>query len=145
MQLVVAPNQSLREECKNDEYPSLSEALQSLEIMKSHNGIGISAPQVGSDKRFFWCLDELIVHPKIVGAVQEMVEVQEGCLSLPGKQFKVLRAPAIAVEYHNIIGMRIRRVLEGMPAVVFQHEYDHLHGVMIDEKSKWSAKNEQPV
>lgn len=140
MQLVVVPDPNLRKECGNPGFPTLDEALQSLKIMQEHRGIGISAPQVGSDKQFFWANDEFVVKPTIIGAAKEMVQVDEGCLSLPGKTFKVLRAPVIAVEYYNIVGMRIRRVLENMPAIVFQHEFDHLFGVMIDEKSRWSSK-----
>ena len=111
--------------------------------MKSHDGIGISAPQVGSDKRFFWVLDEFIVNPEIVKVHTAIFKCTEGCLSLPGQSFDVLRSPAIVVRYQNIIGQKIEKTLEGMEAVVFQHEYDHLCGIMIDEKSKWCVK--QPV
>lgn len=140
MQLVKDPNPKLREKCVNPEFPTIEEALESLRIMEENNGIGISAPQVGSDKRFFWASGEFVVHPEIVKCHTAVFKCTEGCLSLPGLNFHVLRSPAIVVRYSNLIGQKIEKVLEGIEAVVFQHEYDHLFGIMIDEKSKWCVR-----
>lgn len=110
--------------------------------MKENDGIGISAPQVGSDKRFFWASGEFVVDPEILKAHTAMFNCVEGCLSLPGQTYDVLRSPAILVRYKNIIGMSIQKILEGMDAVIFQHEFDHLCGVMIDEKARYCAPAE---
>ena len=107
--------------------------------MQKHNGIGISAPQVGSDKRFFWMKDEFVVDPKIIKISPAMFESVEGCLSLPKQEFRLLRSPAIVVEYYTLIGLKITRLLVGVEAVIFQHEFDHLFGVMIDEKAEWCS------
>jgi|AntRauTorcE11897_2_1112592.scaffolds.fasta_scaffold09973_1 peptide deformylase len=143
MQLVKDPSPSLRELCTNYEPPTLEEALKSLQIMQENDGIGISAPQVGSDKRFFWACGELIINPEIIKVHTAVFKCQEGCLSLPGLQFDVLRSPGLVVIYENIIGQKIQKTVDGTEAVVFQHEYDHLFGIMIDEKSKWCI--EQPA
>ena len=140
MQLVKDPSPNLRVPCTNPEPPTLEEALKSLQIMQENDGIGISAPQVGSDKRFFWASGELVVNPEIVKVHTDVFKCQEGCLSLPGQSFDVLRSPGLVVRYDNIIGQKIEKVIGGTEAVVFQHEYDHLCGIMIDEKSKWCLK-----
>lgn len=139
MQLVVAPDPNLRKKCENPERPTQEEKDQSYEIMKSHAGIGISAPQVGSDKRFFWANDEFIVNPEITGC-DGIVRLEEGCLSLPGKTYMMLRAAKIDVKYEDIDGNVIETQLDGMRAVVFQHEYDHLAGIMIDQKSAYFSE-----
>jgi len=107
--------------------------------MQEHNGIGISAPQIGSNKRFFWMKDEFVVDPKIIKISPAMFESIEGCLSLPKREFRLLRSPAIVVEYYTLIGLKITRLLTGVEAVIFQHEFDHLFGVMIDEKAEWCS------
>lgn len=137
MHLIVVPSPTLRTKCTNPELPTLQEALGALEIMREHDGIGISAPQIGSDKRFFWANSEFVVHPDIIKVHPSVIKSTERCLSLPGQKFELLRSPAIVVEYMNLIGQKTIRLLVGMEAVVFQHEFDHLYGVMIDEKAQW--------
>jgi peptide deformylase len=133
MKLILDPDPSLRDRCDNTELPTLQEALDSLEIMRASGGIGISSPQVGSNKRFFWMGNELIINPVIKSRGESCARIVEGCLSLPGKQFSVVRSLRVFVSYQNIISQYKERQLDGMKAIVFQHEHDHLEGIMIDD------------
>lgn len=141
MLLVEAPAQNLRNVCGNLEMPTLDEALMSYQLMVENNGIGISAPQVGLDKRFFWLANNFIVHPEILAVDERLVQSIEGCLSLPGESYYVLRSPVIQVRYKNFIGQTMTHFLYGDEAIVFQHEYDHLFGVMIDERHEFLRIN----
>lgn len=106
----------------------------SYRIMQESRGIGISAPQVGSDKRFFWANGKLYVNPTITRKDPHKVVLVEGCLSLPGQAFDVERHLAISAEWHDLDGNPQSGNLINTDAIVFQHEYDHLEGIMIDER-----------
>jgi peptide deformylase len=112
-------------------------------------GVGIAAPQVGILKNvfLFMRLDlpdapvVVVVNPKIVHHPAETVCFeQDGCLSIPGLRGNSVRYPWVEVEYYNESGALVRENLEGhsradnFSAVIFQHEYDHLQGVLFTDK-----------
>ncbi len=135
MQLVKIPDQILREVCDDDAFPTIHEINDAKLIMKNHNGIGISAPQVGLKKKFFICMDEVVIHPIIRNNFSKITPSLEGCLSIPGKNFVVMRSESIDVEYLTLqCGELVTRIkhIRGLESVVFQHEYDHLFGKLID-------------
>jgi peptide deformylase len=68
------------------------------------------------------------INPVIVKQSEAVQESEEGCLSVPGKFGKILRYKRLVVEALNRHGRRVRLDLRGFPAVVMQHEIDHLDG-----------------
>ncbi len=103
---------------------------------------GLAAPQIGIDKAIFiYSYDrdpqhlEAIINPTLTPEGDEIVEGWEGCLSviLSNGVWKLARVPRyekIMVSYINLNGERVVKLLEGFAAKVFQHEYDHLQGVV---------------
>ena len=103
------------------------------ETMRENEGLGLAAPQVGLPYRAFVMRAENIIgvfNPKIVDISSEMVYLEEGCLSYPNLWVKVKRPKKIKVRYTNPDGQTETRVFDGMSARVFQHEFDHLEGIV---------------
>lgn len=97
-------------------------------------GLGLSANQVGIDaKVFVMGTDEEnrknIFNPKIVSSSTETILAKEGCLSYPGLWLTLSRPNTITVSYQNVDGEYIVEELTGLPARIFQHEYDHMLGL----------------
>lgn len=113
-----------------------------FETMHAVPGVGLAAPQVGESIRLFvaeWPEDKedpesleqyAIVNPVIARAKGEKEEAQEGCLSVPGYVGDVLRATEIVVKGKDRHGKKIRLRVNGWLARVFQHEIDHLDGIL---------------
>jgi peptide deformylase len=104
------------------------------EIMYSHGGIGLAAPQVGVLQRVIVADvgDGLIcmANPRIIDQDGDE-ELVEGCLSLPEIQVNILRKHTIFVRGIDRDGKEIERDLNGLTARVIQHEIDHLNGILI--------------
>ena len=111
------------------------------DTMLSQHGIGLAAPQVGVNLRVI--VIQLIKSGKLVGSVQEMinpvitkssteiVEYEEGCLSIPGEYYSIKRPSTIDVKFQTLNGRYKRWYLRGLEARVVQHELDHLNGVLM--------------
>jgi peptide deformylase len=106
------------------------------ETMALAEGVGLAAPQVGVRKRLFtYDLHEgdgpgVVINPEIVETEGE-VEWEEGCLSVPGFKFEIIRAERVTMRGIDLDGKEI--VLEGddLLARMIQHEIDHLDGVLL--------------
>lgn len=105
-----------------------------VETMHAASGIGLAAPQVNRSERIAVIAsidgDFPIVNPRILKRSLRMESGEEGCLSVPGVYGLVRRHRSVSVEYWTIEGRRIRRTVRGVMARVFQHEIDHLDGVL---------------
>ncbi len=128
------------------------------ELMYKVKGLGLAANQVGVLKRVFIMdisqregkpLLEVYINPEILEAEGE-TEYEEGCLSIPGYYAKVERFARLWVRAYDLEGNPFERELTGLHAIAFQHEYDHLEGILfIDRLSplkkelfkKWWKKN----
>lgn len=120
-------------------------AQQMLEAMREANGVGLAAPQVGVLQRFFVAelpADEendlpaetyILFNPEIVKGRGEQVGY-EGCLSIPGMIGEVARQERITVDAWDERGQPMRYKMEGYLARVFQHEIDHLDGVLFTDR-----------
>jgi hypothetical protein len=75
-----------------------------------------------------------MINPRIINHSEEVVTGWEGCLSVPGKRGKVPRYKWVEVEYLNRQGVVIREVLTDFVARIFQHEYDHLEGILFIDR-----------
>jgi len=124
--------------------------------MNAYQGVGLAAPQIGVSKSLFlinWDhIDEeksgyqAYINPKILEFGDEMVEADEGCLSLPEVWAPVRRSNRIRVEFTTIDGKISEETLTGMPSRVFQHENDHLLGILfIDRISNSERKKVKNV
>lgn len=107
-----------------------------LETMDDAPGVGLAAPQVGeSIQMFVYDTGEdgergALCNPHITWFSDEQVEMEEGCLSIPDAYFPVTRPEAIVVEAQQLDGTSITIETGGFRARVFQHEIDHLNGVL---------------
>jgi len=121
-----------------------------LETMNEYNGVGLAAPQVHDSRRLALVggeddengapLIEVVINPAITPLTDELFGMFEGCLSLPGLRGWVERPAAVRAVYWDAEGERIERDLEGFPAVVMQHECDHLDGVLFVDRMKNLSK-----
>ena len=118
-------------------------ARDMLATMYAGNGIGLAAVQVARPVRML-VLDAgtpdarrpmVMIDPVIEWAKKRGFEMQEGCLSLPGKLVPVTRPSDIKVSYTDLEGNRVTRDLGGMPARIAQHEIDHMDGVLITDRA----------
>ena len=107
-------------------------------------GIGIAAPQVGINKNVFWVQRfdkegepfEFYINPKIIWRSALFRKGMEGCLSIPDINGEVLRNYTIQLTYYDKEGKFHEEIVEGFTAVVFQHEYDHLNGILFTTRLK---------
>jgi peptide deformylase len=115
-----------------------------LATLREADGVGIAAPQVHESQSLFIVASrpnarypdaplmepEVVINPEILDRSPEMIKGWEGCLSIPGIRGEVPRHRTIRVRYRNLEGSMVERELTEFVARVFQHEYDHLHGVV---------------
>lgn len=127
-----------------------------FETMEVENGIGLAAPQVHRSISLFvthvpiqqpdgkWIEGEyrVYINPKILEVGDELVEVTEGCLSIPKIQGTFLRPNYVKVEATDLEGNRFTRELTGLMAQNFCHENDHLNGVLYIDRMKGKARQE---
>lgn len=126
------------------------ERLRTLHAaMDAYRGIGIAAPQIGWFERFFLMgivhehedaepeLElQFWINPEIVASSGERCWAWEGCLSVPGLRGWIRRPAAVAVRGYDEKGKRIGREYTGWPARVFQHEHDHLDGMLFPYRAE---------
>lgn len=107
-------------------------------------GVGLAAPQVGHNIRVAIINSErkngeepfVIVNPVITDYYGEETFYDEGCLSIPGFKGKVNRKNGIKVTYRDRNGKLINRDVEGFESRVFQHEIDHLNGILFTDRMR---------
>ncbi len=109
-----------------------------LDTMRDAPGVGLAGPQVGVSERIFVFEVEgrpgVVIDPVLVELSDEKLVEDEGCLSIPGLTFPVERSIRAAVEGLDVKGEQIRIEGEGLLARVFQHEIDHLDGVLFIDR-----------
>jgi peptide deformylase len=124
-----------------------------IETMREAPGVGLAAPQVGVSERVIvveYAEDEeaepaeteqpvkkklyTLVNPEIAWTSEEMIEGSEGCLSIPGWIGEVMRHEAVVVKGVNREGHKVKIKADGWLARIFQHEIDHLDGVLYTDR-----------
>ena len=113
-----------------------------IDNMIHHNGIGISANQIGIWERAFAMVrdienNEVMVcfNPRIIKSYSEEVEMEEGCLSYPELFLKIKRPDKIIVKYEDENKKTHKLKLQGLASRVFQHEYDHMEGIDFTQRT----------
>lgn len=107
-----------------------------------HAGVGIAAPQVGVSKNLIWVQRfdkpgepfEFYINPKIIWRSKLMRLGTEGCLSIPDRREEIQRSYAVRVQYWDKKGNVLEENIEGFTAVIFQHEVDHLYGILYPDR-----------
>ncbi|MBC8882444.1 peptide deformylase [Flavobacterium piscinae] len=111
------------------------------------------APQVGINRNLFWVQRfdkpgepfEFYINPKIIWRSELLRKGMEGCLSIPEDRGDVYRNYTIKVTYFDLKGNFKEEIVEGFTAVIFQHEEDHLNGILftdrIIEQAGWNVQS----
>jgi len=117
------------------------------------NGVGIAAPQVASSVRLFIVASRpsprypqaptmapmAMINPQIIERSGDLVAGWEGCLSVPGTRGLVMRDRAISVRYLTRYGELVQQELTDFIARIFQHELDHLDGILFPDRVSTST------
>lgn len=115
-------------------------AARMFQIMYAARGVGLAAPQVGLPLRMFVAnpgegpeTEAVFINPRIIKTEGQLQE-EEGCLSLPGLNTTIKRCESVTIQAQDLDGRPLERIGAGLLARVFQHETDHLNGVMIADR-----------
>ena len=117
-----------------------------IDTMYAHDGIGLAAPQIGSDLAVFVAHPspqrgkELVVVNPVLADVSGRASVTEGCLSLPKAWHKVRRAAHVRMTGQDPSGRPIAVEAHGLLAIVLQHEFDHLQGRLFIDRLSWLSR-----
>lgn len=118
-----------------------------IETMHAEEGVGLAAPQIGKSIRL--AVMEVdgkqyyLINPEITSLSQEKIVFEEGCLSLPGEFFPIIRSESLTVKYRNEKGLPKKLSATGFLAIVIQHEIDHLDGILICDRFRKQQKMER--
>ncbi len=113
------------------------------ETMVEADGIGLAAPQVNRSIRLIVIGLDLIdeelepmafLNPEIIEKSEETEPMEEGCLSIPGIREEVIRPVKVKVKFNDVDGNEQIWDAEGLLAKVFQHEIDHLNGILFTDR-----------
>jgi peptide deformylase len=144
--IITEPNPVLRapakeigaEEVKTPEFQTLADEMAAFMI--ASNGVGLAANQIGISKKIIAVLEKdrigVYVNPEIVKMSKTTIESEEGCLSVPGVFGIVDRAKRIRVRALDCAGRRVEFDASGYVGTIFQHEIDHLNGILFIDKMK---------
>ncbi len=127
-------------------------------LAKEPNGAALAAPQIGVSLRLFIVSrsvlpsrndappqDDLVcINPRITASDRRREQMDEGCLSVRGVYGTTLRAPRVTIEAYNEKGERFVRTATGILAQAFQHEIDHLNGILFIDHAVdlWKVEEE---
>lgn len=138
------------------DYPKLDELIINMrETMKNAQGVGLAAPQIGKDIRLFLIdaspfseneeleegernflknFNKTFINAQIIEEEGEEWAFNEGCLSIPNINEDVFRNETIHIEYLDENFEKQKETLSGLAARIFQHEYDHIEGILFTDK-----------
>jgi peptide deformylase len=120
--------------------PEIQKFIKQLKTtMTTYGGLGLSANQCGIRFRMFVMggaddFQMVCINPKIVETFGEPEKMREGCLSYPGLYLNVPRYKKITVEHFDHLGEYNTATIDGISAQVYQHELDHMNGVVYTNK-----------
>lgn len=149
--ILTTPNPVLRERSQEIDvarittpaYQAFADAFAAFMIVS--DGVGLAAPQIGISERIIAVQERdhigIYANPEILKRSPAMQTGEEGCLSVPGIFGTVERHKRIRIRAYDRHGRRIERDISGFPAVVFQHEIDHLDGILFVDNVKEYIKS----
>jgi peptide deformylase len=122
----------------DDPKKNLRLAHELLQLMRRERGLGLAANQAGRAVRLFvMCVNDVYRHcfnPEILEVSDELVSLDEGCLSFRGEFCSIVRPQRIKVRYYSAQGTATEAWLDGWESRCFQHELDHLNGITMHER-----------
>jgi len=149
LKIIKYPNNFLRRKAREVKIEELKSPkiqrliLNMMKTMEVEKGVGLAAPQVGSNFRI--CLVKAdrekdsnaiaLINPKIKSSSRKKDIFEEGCLSFPGKFFPVERPVKVKVAAKDIAGKKLKIKADGLLARVLQHEIDHLDGILVIDRA----------
>lgn len=117
---------------------TLKEMIKLTQTFKDPEGVGLAATQVGLEERYFVAKNDtkfmIVINPKIISFGKRTKKYFEGCLSTPNIWGEVKRHTNIKVSYQNETGKMLNTPLKGVLAWIFQHEIDHLDGILFQDR-----------
>lgn len=136
-ELRVKSNKVSHQELQKDETQELIDDM--IETMNHADGIGLAAPQIGIQKRIIIVKTknkgaQAFINPKIAGRSILRLDAEEGCLSIPGVYGLVKRRRSVTVKALDRHGHKVKIKVKKMEAVIFQHEIDHLDGILFTDR-----------
>jgi peptide deformylase len=153
MKILKFPETILREKIPNFDFtnpicdPVLLEKGM-IETMLAHDGIGLAANQVGVTARMFVMghrdypeSAQAFFNPMVVATVDEVEDLEEGCLSFPGIYVTIKRPKKILARWQNSLGEWQESEFDGYNCKCFLHELDHLEGIVFQDRVstlKWA-------
>jgi len=143
--MIIKNEEKLREKCPKFDFDNptvdpIELKKQLIDAMFDHGGLGVSANQLGYKTRVFAMRGatkkESVVcfNPEIVDFSPEMNTMEEGCLSLPDVYVRVVRPSHVAIKYLDEFQKEEGQLADGLTARVFQHELDHLDGMLMIDR-----------
>lgn len=119
-------------------------------LLSTDGGVGIAAPQVGINRKVIWVQRfdkegeplEYFINPVITWKSELQNLGPEGDLSIPNFRDQFYRSKVIQLQYVDLKGQKYSEIVEGFTAVIFQHEIDHLFGILISDKKKNETNDE---
>lgn len=151
LKIVKYPDELLHK--KSEEVKEFDKNLRKLvrnmfETMYENDGIGLAGVQVGVLKRILVIhidTDDIqfkseVINPKIISFSKDQSIMCEGCLSVAGEMYDVLRPNEVVVEFQKVDGKTYRVEAKGLLAKCFQHEIDHLNGITIVDRGTINDK-----
>jgi len=158
-EVIIVPHPTLRKKAaKVSEFGSEIQQLidDMIATLHERSGAGLAAPQVNVSQQVIiveYGNDEdeeipptlyVTINPKITRFSQQLVNGAEGCLSIPGLMGEVERAEEITVEGLDRYGKPLKMKLRGWVARIFQHEIDHINGILFTDRttSVWETDEE---
>ncbi|MEM6264406.1 MAG: peptide deformylase, partial [Bacteroidota bacterium] len=136
--LLRTPSKPVKVNAKDKELKLFVDRMYRTVRDSASMGVGIAAPQVGVLRQIIWVQRfdkknfpfEVYLNPVIKQYTKKQQCGPEGCLSVPERTDSVFRAYAILLEYDKMDGSHEIEMIEGFTAVIFQHEIDHLNGII---------------
>ncbi|MCD2332492.1 peptide deformylase [Borreliella americana] len=150
MKMVFYPNDLLRVKTKqieNIDNKIKDYAKNMIELMDTCGGVGLAAPQVGLDLALFVVRENkmakplVFINPSIVETSYELSSYKEGCLSIPGVYYDLMRPKSVVVNFHDENGKSFTIENSDFLARIIQHEMDHLNGVLFIDYYEEKLKN----
>ncbi|WNZ73239.1 peptide deformylase [Borreliella garinii] len=150
MEMVFYPNDLLRVKTKqidNIDNKIRDYAKKMIELMDISGGVGLAAPQVGLDLSLFVVRENrmakplVFINPSIIETSYELNSYREGCLSIPGVYYDLMRPKGIVVNFYDENGKSFTIEDSDFLARIIQHEMDHLNGILFIDYYEERIKN----
>lgn len=142
--LMILNSQSIDIDHADPLLPLLANRMYKAMVDTANPGVGIAAPQVGINRNVIWVKrydkpgapSQFCINPRILKYTILHRKGGEGCLSLPEERGLLYRSYAILIEYKSFDGVSHKEMVDDNTAVIFQHEIDHLNGLLFPDRMR---------